>query len=144
LEQTIQFDTNLDYSENTVTSILFETKPGCSKTNFKFTDNYHKLNTQINNCFIASDFNEYENTIKKYFEMDYFKNITQEYFYDKYLIIVVLSANDGDYYKNGKFEKGSNNYFIYKIKLMDGWKPFLLRNKCTYTKITILNMNKNI
>jgi hypothetical protein len=142
-ENAIQVEINLEYSENTIPSILFETKPGCSKTNFEFTDIYFQYNTLNDNCFIASDYNEYENTIKKYFKMDYFKNITPEYFNNNILIIVILSANDGDYYKNGRFERGHNNKYIFKIDLWDNGKPFIFRNKCTYFEAYIINIEKN-
>jgi len=140
MEQIVQLDTNLDYFENNVSSVLFETKPGCSKTNFQFTDDYNKLNTKRMDCFFASDFNEYENTIMKYFEMDYFKTITPEYFKNNILFVIVLSASDGHYYKNGKFEKGNNNKFIYNIELWDNGKPISFRSKCIYFKIFIINM----
>jgi len=142
-EQTIRLNTNLDYFENNIASVLFETKPGCSKTNFKFTEKYNKLNTKINNCFIASDFNEFENTIKEYFEMDYFKTITPEYFNKNILVVVILSANDGQYYKNGKFEKGNDNKFIYNIELWGNGKPTLFKNKCSYIKAFIISIEKH-
>jgi hypothetical protein len=135
-------DTNLEYFDNSVTSILFETEPGCKKTDFKFTDEYYKINTQLNNCFIASDFNEFENTINKYFEMDYFKTINQEYFDKNIMIIIVLSADDGEYFKNGIFLKGNDNKFVYYINLWNSGKPILLRNKCSYIKVYIINMEK--
>jgi hypothetical protein len=142
LEQIIQLDTNLDYFENNITTVLFETEPGCSKTNFNFTDDYHKLNIPINNCFTAYNFDEYENTLKKYFEMEFFEEITEEYFIKNILIVIVLSANDGEYFNNGRFENGGNNKFIYKIELWDNGKPFLFRNKCSYIKVFILNVEK--
>jgi hypothetical protein len=140
----VQLDTDLDYFENNVTSVLFETKPGCSKTNFKFTEKYKKLNVKTNNCFIASNFNEFESTIKEYFEMDYFDKITPEYFDKNILAVVILSANDDQYYKNGKFEKGDNNKFVYNVELWDNGKPISLRNKCSYIKVFIINMKKHI
>jgi hypothetical protein len=113
LEKTIQLWTKLEYYYNYVTSILFETEPGCTKTNFKFTEDYYKLNTHINNCFTVDNFVEYENTIKKYFEIDFFKNITPDYFSKNVLIVVVLSTDDGEYFKNGKFKKTNDNKFTW-------------------------------
>jgi hypothetical protein len=141
MERVVQIDTNIDYFENSVSSVLFQTKPGCSKTNFEFTEDYYKL-TKRQDCFIASDFNEYENTIKTYFEMDFFNTITPEYFDENILFVIVLSANDGGYYKNGRFQKGDNNNFIYNIELWDNGKPVLFRSKCVYSVILIINMKK--
>ena len=141
--QNIQINTTLEYFDNNVTILLYETKPGCSKTNFNFTEEYSRLNKTMNNCFIASSFKEYENTIKKYFEMDYFKTITQEYFYENKLIIIVLTAHDSEYYKNGKFEKGSDNNFVYNIGLYNSINIFKIFNKCVYTKIYVYKMEKN-
>ncbi|MDR0472852.1 MAG: hypothetical protein LBH43_04180 [Treponema sp.] len=140
--QTIQLDTNLIFFDNNVVKILFDTKPGCSKTNFKFTEEYKKIDTSWNDCYAASSFEEYENTIKKYFEMDLFETIVQEYFNENILIVVILSAHDSKYYKNGKFEKGENNNFIYKVGLYNSANVFKYSNKCIYTKVFIYEMNK--
>jgi hypothetical protein len=144
-QEIVELNTNLDFFENNASSVLFETKPGCSKTNFKIKDAYYELDiNRYKNCIIASDFNEFENTLKTYFEMDYFKTITLEYFEKNFLVVVILSAHDDQYYKNGKFENGNDNKFVYKIELWDNGKPILLRSKCSYIKVFVINMKKII
>jgi hypothetical protein len=141
--QTIQLDTNLEFYDNNVITLLFETKPGCSETNFRFTEEYSKLKKHGNACFTANSFEEYENLIKKYFEMDFFETITPEYFNENILSVIILLAHDSEYFKNGKFAKGENNNFIYKIGLYQSVNIFSFFNKCIYTKIFIYKMEKN-
>jgi hypothetical protein len=142
-QETIKFDIDLEFNENNKTSILFETKPGCSKTNFKFTEIFSKeIELERYNCFIASNFIEYENTIKKYFEMDFFNTITQEYFNDNNLVILIFRLNDEDILKNGKFIKNNDNKYIFEIDVWDNGTPILFRKKCVYDKILILEIGK--
>jgi hypothetical protein len=140
----MRFDINLEYSKNNKSSILFETKPGCSKTNFKFTDVFFKeVELGIYNIFIASNFNEYENTIKKYFEMDFFDTITHDYFNERNLVILIFTLNDGDILKNSRFIKSDANKYVFEIEVWDNGTPILFRKKCVYDKILVLEIEKN-
>jgi hypothetical protein len=94
------------------------------------------------NCFIASDFIEYENTIKKYFEMDFFEIITQEYFNENNLIVLLFSLNEEDIIKNSKFTKNENNIFVFEIDVFDNGTPIIFRKKCFYFKVIILQIGK--
>ena len=142
-QETIKFDIDLEFNENNKTSILFETKPGCSKTNFKFTEYFLKeIKLERYNCFIASNFIEYENTIKKYFEMDFFDTITQEYFNGNNLVILIFTLHDDYILKNSKFINSNDNKYIFEVEIWDNGKPILFRNKCVYDKILILEIGK--
>ena len=138
----IELNTTLEYFENNVTSILFKTKPGCTLTGFKFTDDYYKSIEQVNNIFVASNFEEYENIIKKYFEMDYFEVITQEFFIENILIVCVFHTRYKEDFVNSKFEKGDDNKFVYKIKTLK--RLTLTERKCLDTNVHVLNMKKDI
>lgn len=141
--ETIKFDLDLEFKENNNSLILFETEPGCLKTNFKFTDEFHKgVELKQYNYFMASNFDEYENTIKKYFEMDFLDTVTQEYFKRNNLIILVLSLNDEDNLKNYKFTKNNDNKYTFEMELWDNGTPLLFRKKCVYFKILVLEIPK--
>jgi hypothetical protein len=140
----MRFDINIEYNGNNKSSILFETKPGCSKTNFKLTEVFSKeVKLGIYNCFIASNFYEYENTIKRYFEMDFFDTITQEYFTEQNLVILIFTLHDDDILKNDRFIKGDDNKYIFEIEVWDNGTPILFRKKCVYYKILVLEIGKN-
>ena len=141
--ETIKFDIDLEFNENNGTSVLFETKPGCSKTNFKFTETFLKeIKLERYNCFIASNFVEYENTIKKYFEMDFFDTITREYFNGNNLVILIFRINDGDILKNSKFIKNDDNKYTFEVEIWDDGTPVIFSKKCVYDKILILEIGK--
>jgi len=138
----VQLDTNLEYFDNNIIKLIFETNPGCSKRDFNITEEFQKSNNTMTGAFVAKTYEEYENTIKKYFEMEYLETIVEEYFNEKNLIIILLSAHDSEYYKNGRFEKDENNNFIYMVGLYKRANPLLMFNKCVYSKIFIYEMNK--
>ena len=142
-DETLKINIDLDYNETKSSSILFETKPGCSKTNFKFTEKFHEeIEFEDYNSFILSDFIQYESTIKRYFEMDFFNTITQEYFETKNLVILLLNhLHDGDYLKNDKI-KENNNKYIFEAEVWSNTALILFRNKCLYTKVIILEIEK--
>jgi hypothetical protein len=142
-EETIKFDIDLEFDENKKSSILFETEPGCSKTNFKFKKEYYEIEHERYDQYIASNFSEYENTIEKYFEMDFLKRMTPEYFDDNNLIVLVLNFDDGDILKNIRFEKSKENSYIFVVELWDNGTPIFLRKKCIYYKVYILQIEKN-
>jgi hypothetical protein len=144
-QETLKFDIDIEFNEKIKSSVLFETKQGCSKTNFNFTDMFWKeIKLDRYNCFIASDFIEYENTIKKYFEMDFFETITQEYFSENNLIVLLFSLNEEDIIKNNKFTKNDNNRFVFEIDVFDNGTPIIFRKKCVYFKVIILEIEKFI
>ena len=141
--ETIKFDIDLEFNENNRTSILFETKSGCSKTNFKFTEYFLKeIKLEKYNCFIASNYIEYENTIKKYFEMDFFDTITREYFSKNNLVILIFTLHDDYILKNSKFINNNDNKYIFEVEIWDNGTPILFRKKCVYDKILILEIGK--
>ena len=142
--ETIKFNIDLEFNDdNNRASILFETKPGCKKTNFKFTEIFfNEIKLEKYNCFIASSFIEYENTIKKYFEMDFLNKITQEYFSENNLVILIFTLHDEDILKNSKFIKNNDNKYIFEIDVWDNGTPMLFRKKCVYDKILILEIGK--
>jgi hypothetical protein len=81
------------------------------------------------------------NTIKKYFEMDFFNSLTKDYFLNNNLIIIILNFNDGDVLKNPKIF-GNNNKYFFSVELWDSGKPVLFRAKCIYSKVYILQIEK--
>jgi hypothetical protein len=142
-KEKLKFDIGIEYNERNESRILFETKEGCSKTNFKFTDIFIKeIQRNTLNCFIASDFIEYENTIKKYFEMDFFETITQEYFNENNLIVLLFTSRDEDIFKNSKFTKTDNNQYVFEIDVYDDGTPVNKRKKCYYDKVFIIEKKK--
>ena len=141
-QEILIFEINLEFEKNNKTSILFETKPGCSKTNFTFTDDYHALTTNWYDCFVASNINEYNYTIKKYFNMDFFNTIKSDYFNKNNLVVLVFSLNDEDYVKNGNFVKGDYNKYNFEIEVWDNGTPIIFRNKCSYFKVLVLEIEK--
>jgi hypothetical protein len=139
----MKFDIDIEYNENNKSSVLFETKSGCSKTNFKFTEVFSKeVKLGIYNCFIASNFDEYENTIKKYFEMDFFDTINREYFNEHDLVILIFTLHDEDILKNSRFIRSDNNKYIFEIEVWDNGTPILFRKKCVYHKVFIFEIGK--
>jgi hypothetical protein len=139
----MKFDIDLEFNENNKSSIIFETKSGCSKTNFKFTEIFLKEVDLIEyNCFVASNFIEYEGTIKRYFEMDFFNTITHEYFNENNLVVLIFDLHDEDILKNGKFVKSNSGKYIFEIEVWDNGTPIIFRNKCVYHKILILEIDK--
>ena len=141
--ETIRFNIDLEFNDHNKTSILFETKPGCSKTNFKFTETFSKtVRLERYNCFIASDFTEYENTIQKYFEMDFLNTLTREYFDKNNLVILIFSLHDENILKNGKFIKSNDDKYVFEIDIWDDGTPLPFRHKCIYYKVLILEIGK--
>jgi hypothetical protein len=142
-KEKLKFDIDIEFNEKHESSILFETKEGCSKTNFKFTDIFTKeIERDRYNCFIASDFNEYKNTIKRYFEMDFFETITQEYFNENNLVVLLFTSYYEDIFKNIKFTKNDNNQYVFEIDVYDDGTPINKRKKCYYYKVFILEIKK--
>jgi hypothetical protein len=137
---TIKIDTNIEYKNNKEAIILLETKEGCTQTKFKFKENYHKLESN-KNLFTAYKIEELELLKNEYFELDFLNSIKPELFDDNIIVFFIKNFSDGTIFKNSRFED-ENNTYVFVVDEWDNGKPILLRNKCVYTKLFILQIPK--
>jgi hypothetical protein len=139
--ETIEYDIDIEFQSTKNAAILLETKPGCSKTNFKFKDGYFELE-HSRDYFVASDNNELQNFITNYFELDFLNKIDPEYFDDNYIVIILFEVHDSDILTNEHFDEKDNKYnFI--LEVWDRGNPFLWGRKCIYEKLYVIQIPKN-
>ena len=112
--QTIKFETDIE--NNDKHTILFETFVGCQETKFKYNENYF-FDLKNNDCFIAKIFTEFNNIIKKYFKMDFFETITNEYFNQYNPIILKVGITGNQFIKNIIIEKSKNNKYLFLVNI---------------------------
>ena len=138
--ETVEYDIDIEFQNNKNAAILLATRPGCSKTNFKFKDGYFKLE-HPRDYFVASDNNELQNFITNYFELDFLNEIEPEYFNDNNIVLLLFNVHDSDIVKNERFNE-KNNKYNFVLEVWDRGNPFLWSRKCMYNKLYVLQIPK--
>ena len=129
------------FQKNIKTAILFSTKPGCSKTDFEYTDEFLD-NSEIkdNNIFLVTNFEEYEKTVKKYFQLNFLTTITPEHFLNNNLVFIILNYPDGYTLWNPKIRSNNDNKYIFSVELWEIRRRN--RSRCMHDKMYILEIGK--
>jgi hypothetical protein len=82
----------------------------------------------------------FEKIIKPYFKVDFVSGITDNYFSNNNLLIIIISFPDGIVLKNEKLVKNKNNIYNFNVEEWYPGKPSWLRTRCLHDRIYIFQI----
>jgi hypothetical protein len=140
LYETIEIDTNIDYDENLHTKILIKTKDGCSESGFKIKNIYYDENEYIDNTIVISTFEEFIEIKYKYFELPFLETISENYFEENQLVLILKKYVSGENFRNERIEQRNNKFVL----VIENWRYYPRRNAsvatCLYIGLYILQI----
>ena len=136
----------IDIGLKTVTNgspkILLKTRDGCSKTEFYLKTGYYdeRLNDRL---FIATTFGDLKNLQERYFYLPYLDTISDDFFRENYLVLILETHGGSSEFRNEKIESNANYEYILVYEYWWLGSNFLTgQSSCLITVLYVLEIPK--
>jgi len=147
----IEYNLDIQISENNEISLIFNIHSECSRREYILNDGFFDHEMVINNekdhpshsvyfytYFLISDYYDFEDVIEPYFQAEFVSTITENYFLNNDLLIIIVNYPDGSRYKNERIIRNDSNQYSF---IVEDWYPSKLhRSRCLNYDIYIFQI----